>query len=439
MSDAHEQILLADLTWTGGRFARDVAVHVDAGGTIARVAPAGEDDRRRATRLERRALLPGMVYAHSHAFQRELRNRPERFDTGHGSFWTWRDTMYRLVDELTPDSFHDICRRCFAEMLRAGVTTVGEFHYLHHGGAGDWAFDDAILAAARDAGIRVRLLQCFYATGGIGKPLAGAQRRFDAVSHDAFNAQLERLASKLDPTQSLAVACHSIRAASIEDIATLYERAHAMDVPFHIHVEEQRQEIADCVAAHGVGPLRLMLEKLPIDGRFTAIHCTHSDADDLRELFARGGGACLCPSTEGNLADGLPKLDVMRSGGGRIAIGSDCNLRLCMAEDLRWLEYAHRLVNERSGNVVDADGRVAPALFEMATINGAGALRLPIGSIEQGKLADFITLDLNHPSLIGADADSLMHVFVFGCGNDPIDQVSVAGRRLKSLPFSPRS
>ena len=429
MNQSSEQILLADLTWTGSRFERDVAVHVDANGVIARVVPAKHAEEGRTTRLSGRALLPGMVYAHSHAFQRALRNRPERFDTGQGNFWTWRDTMYRLVEGLTPESMYEISRQCFAEMLRAGVTSVGEFHYVHHVGDSDWAFDDALLAAARDAGIRMRLIQCFYATGGIGKPLAGAQRRFDALSLDAFIAQLERLPSKLDPvTQSLAIAAHSIRAASIENIARLYEAAGAMDLPFHIHVEEQRQEIADCVASHGTRPLRLMLDRLPIDDRFTAIHCTHSEADDLRELFARGGGVCLCPSTEGNLADGIPKLDVMRSSGARVAIGSDCNLRLCMSEDLRWLEYAQRLTKERSGNVVDEQGRVGPALFELATVNGAAALRLAVGSIAAGRLADFFTIDVNHPSLMGADAESLMHAFVFGCGNGPIDQVWVGGR-----------
>jgi formimidoylglutamate deiminase len=428
MSESSEQVLLADLTWTGMRFDRDVAVHVNSSGVITRVAPATDDDRRRATRLASRALLPGMVYAHSHAFQRALRGRPERFDAGQGNFWTWRDTMYRLVDELTADSLYEISRRCFAEMLRAGVTSVGEFHYVHHVGDSDWVFDGAVLAAARDAGIRLRLIQCYYATGGVGKPLVGAQRRFDGVSLDEFARQLERLHAALDPaTQSLAVAAHSIRAAAIDDVARLYETSRAMDVPFHIHVEEQRQEVVDCVAAYGARPLRLMLDRLPIDARFTAIHCTHSDPGDLRELVSRGGGVCLCPSTEGNLADGVPEVEVMRASDARVAIGSDCNLRLCMCEDLRWLEYAQRLTRETSGNVVDTEGRGAPALFELATVHGAASLHLNAGSIAPGRFADFFTIDLNHPSLAGVDAEGLMHAFVFGCGNGPVDQVGVGG------------
>jgi formimidoylglutamate deiminase len=432
---AREQVILAELTWTGQRFERDVAVHVGPDGTISRVEKHQQGTAPAITRLPRRGLLPGMVYAHSHAFQRALRNRPERFDTGSGNFWTWRDTMYRLVEDLDADAFYETCRRSFHEMLLAGVTSVGEFHYLHHDGGRLWALDDAILAAARDAGIRMALVQCFYATGGIGKPLSGAQRRFDAISVEAFLRQFEQLGGKLDPaTQTLALACHSVRGARIEDVMTIYQRAVDADVPFHVHVEEQRQEIRDCVEAFGVGPLQLLTQRLAIDERFTAIHCTHSEPEDLREFFDRGGRVCLCPSTEGNLADGLPKLREMREAGARIAIGSDCNLRLCMTEDLRWLEFAHRLANEKSGNVVGDDGHVGPALFEMATRNGAGALKLPVGSIAPGNWADLASINLDHPSLVGIDDDSLMHALVFGCGNEPVDSVWVGGKQVISPP-----
>jgi formimidoylglutamate deiminase len=428
-----EQVILADLTWTGRRFERDLAVHIDGTGRISRVGTADADPSRNTIRLKDQALLPGMVYAHSHAFQRALRHRPERFDAGSGSFWTWRQTMYRLVEELDVDSFYETCRQCFREMLRAGVTTVGEFHYLHHDGRQPWAFDHALLAAARDAGIRLALIQCFYATGGIGRPLVGAQQRFDALSMEAFLKQFEQLQAGLLPaTQSLAVACHSIRGASIGQIEALYRRAIDLDVPFHIHVEEQRQEIQECRDAYGMGPLRLLLNRLAIDDRFTAIHLTHSEAGDLRELFARGGRVCLCPSTEGNLADGLPKLPEMRASGEAICIGSDCNLRLCMTEDLRWLEFSHRLANEKSGQVMDSEGRVAPALFGLATVNGAGALRLPVGSIAAGHLADLVAIDMKHPSLAGADAQSLLHSLIFGCGNGPVRRVWVNGNEIIS-------
>lgn len=426
-----DQTLIADLTWTGRRFERDLAVETDDQGRIKRVGPIGPQAPDDAIRLKDHALLPGMIYAHSHAFQRALRHRPERFDTGTGTFWSWRDTMYRLVDELDLDSFYETSKQCFREMLLAGVTSVGEFHYLHHAAKEPWKFDEAILSAARDAGIRICLIQCFYASGGIGRPLEGAQKRFDSISIDEFLRQFERLAGMLDAgTQRLALACHSIRAARIEDIETIDRRAIELDVPFHIHVEEQRREIHECMAAYGVGPLRLMLRQLPIDGHFTAIHCTHSAPDDLRELVSRGGRVCLCPSTEGNLADGLPELREIREAGGKLCIGSDCNLRICMSEDLRWLEFAQRLANERSGIVVDGEGQVAPALFDLATVNGADALKLPAGSIETGKLADLVAIDLNHPSLVGATADSLLHAFVFGCGNGPIKQVWVGGQPL---------
>lgn len=429
------QTILADLTWTGARFEPDIAVEIDAQGRIIHVGPIaamgeGLRNAEHVMRLKDHALLPGMIYAHSHAFQRELRNRPERFDTGSGSFWTWRDSMYALVEQLDPDSFYESCTRCFAEMLLAGVTSVGEFHYLRHSRGKSWAFDDAILSSARDAGIRMVLIQSFYLTGGVRRPLAGAQERFSAISMDEFLQQFDRLASRVDGSmQKLALSCHSIRAADIEDIASLYRRAIELDVPFHVHVEEQRQEIDECVATYGANPLRLLLQRLPVDSRFTAIHCTHSSGDDLRELGARGGRICLCPSTEGNLADGVPKLREMRQSGAKICIGSDCNLRISMNEDLRWLELVHRLVNETSGIVVDATGQVAPGLFELATVNGAGALGLEAGSIKAGNWGDLVAIALNHPSLVGSNENSLMHAFIFGCANDAIDYVWVGGQR----------
>jgi cytosine/adenosine deaminase-related metal-dependent hydrolase len=201
-----------------------------------------------------------------------------------------------------------------------------------------------------------------------------------------------------------------------------------MDVPFHIHIEEQRREIHECTGAYAVGPLRLMLRQLPIGRHFTAIHCTHSSPDDLRELVSRGGRICVCPSTEGNLADGVPLVPEIRQSGGKLCIGSDCNLRIAMTEDLRWLEFAQRLANERSGIVVDGVGQVAPALFELATVNGAQSLHLQSGSVAPGNHADLIAIDLNHPSLLGATAESLLHAFIFGCGNEPIQQVWVGGQ-----------
>jgi formimidoylglutamate deiminase len=414
------QVLIPEFVWDGSSFQRDLAVHVRADGTIDRIAKPQAADRD-ALRLPRHALLPGFVNAHSHAFQRGLRSQAQRFDTGAGNFWSWRETMYRLAESLDVQSFYEISKQCFNEMLRAGMTSVGEFHYLHHAGDQQWAFDDAIIAAARDAGIRLVLIQCFYSTGAIGQPLTGAQVRFGPVSREQFIVQFER-------TGAQALACHSIRAVTLDDLKYFRNYARANDLPFHIHVEEARKEIADCVDAHGANPLKVLLDQIKIDDRVTAIHCTHSSPDDLREFISRGGRICLCPITEGNLSDGFADVPTMRSAGGKICIGTDSNIRLCMNEELRWLEFAQRLRREQRGIVVDDSHRTASALLRIGTSNGAESIGVDAGTIAPGNLADLIAVDLDHPSMRGCDKDSILDSLILGSGNGPIDQVWVGGK-----------
>ena len=423
--------LIPELTWTGERFARDICLRVAPDGRIESVAARSAEDR--GVELPGRALLPGFVNAHSHAFQRALRCEAQRFDTGSGNFWTWRETMYRLAEALDVDSFYEASGQCFTEMLRAGFTSVGEFHYLHHAADtyDDWAFDDAVLAAARDAGIRIVLIQTYYATGNVGQPLVGAQRRFAHVSRDAFLKQLDRLGAKLDPaTQSLGIACHSIRAVNLDDLAYVRDFSLANRMPFHIHVEEARKEIDDCRRAYGKGPLAVLLEKLRIDDGVTSIHCTHSTPDDLREYAARGGRVCLCPITEGNLSDGFPDVPTIRAAGGKLCVGTDSNIRVSAAEELRWMEFAQRLRREQRGVVVNEAGHCAAALLEIGTTNGAEAIGVNTGAIEPGRIADLVTIDLDHPSMRGAADEAILDALLFGCGNGAIDRVWVGGREV---------
>lgn len=348
--------------------------------------------------------------------------------------------MYRLAESLDVDAFYTHSRRAFEEMLAAGMTTVGEFHYLHHPGAHtsipieqQWAFDAAVARAADDAGIRLVLMQTFYATGNFTTPLSGAQERFGPISRDAFANQLRRLANQLDSSrQSLSVACHSVRAVALDDLRYFRDMAHANGWPFHIHVEEVRKEIDDCRAASGQTPMRLLLDNLRIDERVTAIHCTHSTTEDLDEWIARGASICVCPITEGNLSDGFADVPHIRARGGRVCFGSDCNIRICVTEELRMLEFSQRLRREQRGIVVDVDGGCAAALMEIGTINGAHALDVPAGAIEVGKHADLLTINLDHPLMLGAGDEATADSFIFGCGNAPIDQVWVAGVERKT-------
>jgi formimidoylglutamate deiminase len=428
MNDLRNRSVAASLVWTGEKFESNVAVHVDASGTIQRLAPGHGD-----VTLDRHALLPGFVNAHSHAFQRGLRATPQIFDRGSGNFWSWRETMYRLADQLDAQGVYEQSLRAFQEMLAAGITTVGEFHYLHHpsheGTTDAWAFDDAVISAARDAGIRMVLIQCFYSTGSIGNELDGAQRRFRPISRDEFMKQCARLGSKIDPaTQSLAIACHSMRAVAIDDLKFIHAHARANSLPFHMHVEEVRGEIEDCLRAHSRRPLELILDAIPVDSKVTAVHCTHSLPVDLSEFVARGASVCLCPITEGNLSDGFCDLPYLRSIGANIGVGTDCNIRLSATEELRWMEFAQRLRREARGIVVDANHRTAPALYRIGTVNGAASLGVSTGVIAPGKFADIVAVDLDHPLLRGTAEDALLDALILGCGNEPFTHTYVDGQ-----------
>ena len=418
-------LLQADLTWTGARFEPSVQVAIDAAGRIEAVGALG---RPGATRLTGLALLPGFVDTHSHAFQRGLRGHGERFPAGAGSFWTWREAMYALVGSLDRSTLRRLSAQAFAEMRDAGITTVGEFHYVHHEREGDFALDEALLEAARDTGIRMVLLYGYYATGAPGRPLEGGQRRFATPSVDAFWRQLDLLRPLLDPaTQTLGVAPHSIRAASPDDIRLIHREAGRRGLPVHLHVEEQRREIEESRAAYGRTPMAVILDAVE-DGPFTAVHCTHTSDEDMARFLSAGGVACLCPLTEGNLGDGIPSLDRSHAAAGRLAIGTDSNNRLAMLEEMRWLEYGQRLRGELRGALPDAGGEVAPTLLDAATAGGARALGVPAGRIAPGCWADFAAVNLAAPALAEVSAERLLEALVFGAGNEAIAGTYVGGR-----------
>jgi len=417
------RILLPDLLWNGEAFAPGMAVWIDPEGRIERLTsaadlasiPSGDDlQPPELLRLQQLALLPGFVNAHSHAFQRGLRGQGERFPAGAGSFWSWREAMYGLVEALTPERLFDLALLAYREMRRAGITCVGEFHYLHHSSGGaDYVGDEAVLAAAREAGIRLVLLETYYKTGNIGGPLRGAQRRFETASLGEFWDQLERLAGLLHgSTQSLGVVAHSIRAVPLPELRGLVAEARRQQLPFHIHMEEQRQEIAECRAVYGKRPLELLLEQPGGLEGVTAVHCTHSRPDQLRRLVDAGGRVCVCPLTEGNLGDGIPPLAAVAESHRRLCLGSDSNARISMLEEMRWLEYGQRWKSESRGVLVDESGAVGPLLLATATERGADALGVLTGRMVPGAWADFVAIDVSSiqlaPSLMECGLDGLL-------------------------------
>ena len=339
------EVIEAELTWTGQKFEPGISVAVGDDGRIARVGHL----RREATRvLEGQALLPGFVNAHSHAFQRGLRGKGERFADGAGSFWSWREAMYSLVEQLGPEDFLNVTTQAFMEMRSAGVTTVGEFHYFHHGPATkDFGYDRLVLKAARAAKIRLVLLVAYYRTGGVGKSLGAGQRRFETTSPEAYWNAYDSIATLLTPQQSMGVVVHSIRAAALDELKAMHSEAMRRGLVFHMHIEEQRQEIEESRAAYGKTPMRALLDTVGRAEHITAVHCTHTTAEDRAAFLDAGGRICLCPLTEANLGDGIASLDGVPFD--RICLGSDSNARIDMVEEMRWMEYAQRLRGERRG------------------------------------------------------------------------------------------
>jgi formimidoylglutamate deiminase len=429
------QIIEAEWTWTGRTLEPGVQIAIDERGRIESVGHLGAVTTKR---LARRALLPGFVNAHSHAFQRGLRGLGETYPVGQGDFWSWREAMYDLVLRVTPAEMKRLCRQAFDEMLSCGFTTVGEFHYLHHSNigatsgdesAGDFAFDEIVLEAAVEAGIRIVLLQSYYKTGAMRKPLAGGQRRFATPDVETFLRHVDATANKLrGDTQSLGLAPHSLRAVPPDDLVRLHRAAVERAQVCHIHVEEQRKEVEESLAALGRTPLEWMLESLGLGPRDTIIHATHSTPDNLRRYIASGANICVCPITEGNLGDGLGDVATMLERADAVCIGTDSNVRIDAAEELRWLEFVRRLKHERRGICRDETGDIGRQLLRCGSENGARALGIRAGRVESGYWADFAAIELESHDLSGANAETAVAAFLFGSSGAAVREVCVGGR-----------
>jgi formimidoylglutamate deiminase len=411
-------IIAADLTYIGGRFERDVALEYDdVSGRITRVFPATEAPD--AQRLHRRALMPGFINVHSHSFQRAIRGKTQwrAADASPSNFWSWRETMYEAVLAMSPREVSEISRICFQEMLRAGYTSVGEFHYLQRDESGNpygnpLELHEAVLSAAHDVGIRIVLINTAYATGGVTLPLRPEQRRFDTPDLDEFLSNCERLRTLVAtmPNTTMAIAPHSIRAVSREWLKPIHQWAEHGDVPVHMHVSEQIAEVEACVAAYSRRPVELLFDAGVLDGRFTAIHATHIAMNETALLGRAHATVCACPTTERDLGDGFLQATSLHAAGVHIAIGTDSQTVIDPLEEIRLIEYHERLRRHERVLISETRGgnaAVAPALLRFGTVEGARALQLDAGEIAAGKLADLIAIDLEQIQLTGWTTDSL--------------------------------
>ncbi|WP_119168277.1 formimidoylglutamate deiminase [Algihabitans albus] len=427
-----EQALLPD------GWARNVLFEVDADGFVSAVTAdsPGQSPGEGAERVAG-PVVPGMANLHSHAFQRVMAGLAEQAAHPDDSFWTWRELMYRFVGRLDPPQIEAIATQLYVELLKAGYTAVGEFHYLHHAPDGAAYADRAetgkrLLAAARTAGLGITLLPVLYGYGGFGgQPLGEGQRRFrnDPEGILEIVARLQAAASG-DPQVRIGLAPHSLRAVTPGSLSEALEGVNALDpaAPLHIHVAEQTKEVEECLAWCGRRPVAWLLGEVAVDSRWCLVHATHMESSETGALARSGAVAGLCPTTEANLGDGLFDGPRFWTAGGAWGIGSDSHVSQSPIEELRLLEYGQRLRDRRRNVLRGTAPGVGAELFRGALAGGAQALGRPLGRLAPGSRADLLVLDPETPALIGLEGDPLLDALVFAGNVNPVRDVAVGGR-----------
>jgi formimidoylglutamate deiminase len=501
---------IPDLLYVGGRFERERGLTCDLAGNVLALPDmsvlrelssgrlregetyiiadpeSGIIFTTRFVHLRKRAMLPGMVNAHSHAFQRVIRGRTEYRAGAHAadSFWTWREMMYAAASRLTPEDIYDASRMAFLEMVTGGITSVGEFHYLHRTPRGEEYNDPNLLAlevvrAARDVGLRIALLRTAYARSGFQRDADERQRRFIEPDPETFIRHTEALIRDLAPDGTrgdaaveskdeaaskskddaagapvphawVGVAPHSVRAVPVEYLREVGAFARARELPLHMHVAEQPAEVEACLAETGRTPVALLAEEGLLGQRFTGVHAVHITREEIASLAGAGACVCACPTTERNLGDGVVPANALLDAGVRVALGTDSHTQIDLLEDARELEYHLRLLSlrrnvlaparveaEQVESRVDVDagsveGRemsaLASLLFECASASGARSIGAHAGEFERGRAADFFTVDLEDPSVAGACAEDLLPAIIFSLSRAAVREVSVGGR-----------
>jgi formimidoylglutamate deiminase len=438
MTASLESGWLPDLLYRDGRFVSGVAMFADRQGRITRFSASAED-LRAARRLPGRALLPGLINAHSHSFQRALRGRTEhRTSASRDTFWTWREAMYHAAGSLSPEDLYDVSRMAFLEMLAGGITTVGEFHYLHHQPDGTPYAErnllaDQVVRAAGAAGLRIALLRTAYVRAGWRREPHPGQARFLTASPEQFLADTEALRASLAPSPDFAwvgVAPHSVRAVPLPYLLETVRYARAHRLPVHMHVAEQPGEIEACRGEYGLRPIELLEQHGILDPFFTGVHAIHITAGEVAALAAARAHICACGTTERNLGDGIGPAENWVAAGVAACFGSDSNVQINLLEDARQLEYHLRLkLLERAVLAPDSEPEsLARRLFTGATETGAHSLGAPGGALAPGRAADFFTVALDDLSVAGSGGQSLLTHIVFSGERTAIREVYVGGK-----------
>lgn len=409
--------------WLGTHVEPGVAVEV-ADGRITAVR-AGEEAPPPGAEILRGLTLPGLANAHSHAFHRALRGTVQ---VGSGTFWTWREIMYATADRLTPDTYHALARAVYAEMALAGITSVGEFHYVHHGPGGTPysdpnAMGEALIAAAAEAGIRITLLDTAYLSSGFGQAPNTHQRRFSDGDAEAWADRCSVLKER--DHARIGAAIHSVRAVPADQLETVARWAEERRAPLHVHLSEQTAENEACLEVHGCTPTQLLAVHGVLGPRTTGVHNTHLTAEDISLIGGSGTGTCMCPTTERDLADGIGPASALQNEGSPLSLGSDSHAVIDLLEEARAMELNERLRTRARGHWT------AAALLRAASADGHAALGWEgAGTIEPGALADLTTVALDSVRTAGPLPRLGAETAVFAATAADVRHTVVAGRHV---------
>ncbi|MGW5469961.1 formimidoylglutamate deiminase [Streptomyces chartreusis] len=417
--------------WLDTHVEPGVALTVSTSGSAA-----GRDGRITAVRTDvptpppgaeilRGLTLPGLANAHSHAFHRALRGTVQ---VGSGTFWTWREVMYSVADRLTPETYHALARAVYAEMALAGITSVGEFHYVHHAPGGTPyadpnAMGEALIAAAADAGVRITLLDTAYLSSGFGQPPTAHQLRFSDGDAEAWAARSSLLKER--DHARIGAAVHSVRAVPADQLETVARWAEERRAPLHVHLSEQTAENEACLEVHGCTPTQLLALHGVLGPRTTGVHNTHLTAEDISLIGGSGTGTCMCPTTERDLADGIGPAVALQNEGSPLSLGSDSHAVIDLLEEARAMELNERLRTRTRGHWT------AAALLRAASADGHAALGWDeAGILEAGALADFTTIALDSVRTAGPLPRLGAETAVFAASAADVSHTVVAGRHV---------
>ena len=419
----HFESVLASSGWID-----DALISVDENGTIEQIeiGPANSESIRTGL-----VALPGMVNVHSHAFQRAFAGLSEYRTASQDSFWTWRKLMYEFLLQLNPDDVFIVARQLYLEMLKAGYTWVGEFHYLHNDVSGNrfgniGEMSSAIIRAAQESGIGLCMLPVLYQRGGFdNSPLEGAQRRFE-LSNEQFNEVVQFCRGHDGADYRCGIALHSLRA--VEPLAGRTAIGTSTKNPVHIHVAEQTKEVDDCISAHGMRSVEFLFDSYEVDENWCLIHATHLSENEVGMIAKSGAVVGLCPTTEANLGDGFFSAQPYLEQNGRISIGSDSHCSVDLRDELRTLEYGQRLSYRSRAMLGTELSSVGRHLYDASFSGGSLAIGLPGEGIQVGARADLTLVDPQHPAVVGSRHDSLIDCVVFTNSGNPIRGTMVGGK-----------